>query len=339
MGEFVRVDSVDKLKEFRVALCAFTQTASTALDEARSEVHRTIIWLKQDRYGYWKKQVSHCTERFAKARQELRRKKDIETSPLGGTYSFIDERKALAAAQRALEQAEQKFKQVQHWIIQLEQESHTFKGLIQGLAGVVEVEIPNARAQMDRMIDSLEAYVALRPPSSIAADGTEQPGDMSLVAGYAEPLWHLDCQKLRAKTPPPAVRSQTKPGDPGCNWFCGNRISKSLREAIAGIIADRLAVSSHQKVLITKSAAGEHCRLYLERTGSDSPGDSGWYIGTIDDREIHDYEGIRIADLLEMRPDLGEILDLPAGYLIVLNGDSVEAVFDPNNELVQLEHR
>ena len=73
-----------------------------------------------------------------------------------------------------------KFNKVQHWILQLEKETYTFKGLIQGLTNVVEIEIPNARAQMDRMIDSLEAYIALAPSSGIPTDSTEQE-DMSLT--------------------------------------------------------------------------------------------------------------------------------------------------------------
>ena len=75
MSEFIRVDSIEKLKEFRVALCTFAETASVALDEAYSEIQRTIIWLKQDQYAYWKTQLRLRSERFAKAKLELKQKK------------------------------------------------------------------------------------------------------------------------------------------------------------------------------------------------------------------------------------------------------------------------
>ena len=181
MSKYVRVDSVDKLKEFRSALCSFGQTAATVLDESCSEIRRADLWLKQDRYTYWKNQVRLCAERLSKAKRELKLKKDIETSPLGGQYSFVDEKKALLAAQRDFEQAERKFNNVRHWIQQVETEAYAFKGLIQGLTNAVEIEIPNARAQMDRMIDSLEAYIALVPSSGIPTDSTEQTEDMSLT--------------------------------------------------------------------------------------------------------------------------------------------------------------
>ncbi len=336
MSEFIRVDSIEMLKEFRVALCTFAHTASVALGEAHSEIQRTILWLKQDQYAYWKTQVRLRSERFEKAKLELKRKK-IEKSSMGMRYSFVDEKKALVAAQRDFEQAQQKFDKVRYWIGQFEKEAHTVKGLVQGLTSVVEIEIPNARAQMDRMVDSLEAYTALTPTAGIPTDIAEQVEEISLRV--EPPIAHskISYQKLRKKTPPITIRNQTQVGNLTCGWFTGIQLSASASKAITGISVESRTVSPNDKVLIAK-AVSEHRRFYLERIGPSSRGDSGWYIGIIDARGTHDYEGIRVADLLDLRPDLSEILNVPVGYLVVLDGDSIEAVVDPNNQFVQLDN-
>jgi hypothetical protein len=39
-----------------------------------------------------------------------------------------------------------------------------YRGGTQRLVSAIEVDIPNARARLDKMVDSLEAYLALAPP-------------------------------------------------------------------------------------------------------------------------------------------------------------------------------
>jgi hypothetical protein len=68
---------------------------------------------------------------------------------------------------------------------QLEQEAFNFKGMIQGMYHVVEVEIPNARAQIDRMVDALEEYGAVAAPSGGEATGA---ADMTRPEPAAEAL-------------------------------------------------------------------------------------------------------------------------------------------------------
>ena len=252
-------------------------------------------------------------------------------------YSFVDEKKALVAAQREFEQAQHKFDKVRYWRGQFEKEAHTFRGLVQGLSNVVEIEIPNARAQMDRMVDSLEAYAALTPSAGIPTDIAEQVEEMSLSA--EPPIAHskTSYDRLRKKTPPVTVRDQTQLINLTCDWFTGIELSALVRKAITNISVERRCVSANDKVLIAK-AVGEHHRFYLERIGPSSLADSGWYIGIIDAKGTQDYEAIRVADLLDLRPDLSEILNLPVGYLVVLDGDSIEAVVDPNNKVIQLDN-
>ena len=176
MSRFARVGSIEMLKAFRGSLCTFGELASNVLDEADAEIQRTRIWLEREQHAHWKTQVRQCSEQFVQAKQALERKKHLDMSPLGGTYSYIDEKKAFAAAQRKLQEAQQKLEKVKKWVCQLEHEVFSYKGAVQGLANAVSLEIPNANAQIDRMIDALESYTTLAPPSEApAAPATLSP--------------------------------------------------------------------------------------------------------------------------------------------------------------------
>jgi len=193
MRDFARVDSIDALKDFRVSLCKFADAIKVGLDEAESEIDRTAIWLKQDQYIHWKRQVRKYQELLTRARIELNRKQQQKT-PLGGRYSCVDEKKALAAAKRRFEEAEQKFANVRRWTRQLEQETFAYKGVAQGLIQVVDADVPNALAQLDNMIAALESYASSGTASeqgSVSVEGQqqsrEQREDSDNNAGDAAP--------------------------------------------------------------------------------------------------------------------------------------------------------
>jgi hypothetical protein len=179
MSGSAKISSVDALRALRVSLCKFAEVAAGALEEAEGEIDRTAQWLKQEQQPYYKTQTRKCSEQLARAKLELKSKQEYMKSPVGGQYSFVDEKKAVAVAQRRLEEAQQKFEAGKRWIPQIERESYNFKGMVQGLAGALELEIPNARARIDGMIESLQAYFDTAPASALTAGEKTQPaGDM-----------------------------------------------------------------------------------------------------------------------------------------------------------------
>jgi len=343
MSRAARVGSVEMLKQFRVALCKFAETVTNTLDETDSEIRRTTIWLRQDQHRYWKDQLRKRSEKYSQAKLALKRKQDLDRTPLGGRYSYVDEKRAFAIAQKRLQEAEEKLENTRRWIRQLDQEAFSYKGLVQGLAQAVEVEIPNARAQIDRMTGALESYLALAPPEGATGtedvaypDGTVRGHEAASMARDA--IWSptdpdKTYQALRESSPTQALRDQTQVRSPACRWLSGHKINPAHLEAIAAIDAERTGVSGDDKIVVAK-ADGHHGRIYLERTGPCDRGDCGWYIGIADETEPGGYQGMRVADLLELRPDLERILTLPVGYLVVLDGGSVEAVVDGQSNVV-----
>ncbi len=164
MSQEARVNSVLVLKQLRASLGTFAETAATALEEASTEIQHAHQWLQEDRYRHWKREVQARTERFVRAKGALKQK-EIFDRTLGGTpSSCVDERKALKIAEARLREAEVKLSRVKAWSLRIEKELSDYRGATQRLLSALEVEIPNARAKLNNMIDSLEAYLALAPP-------------------------------------------------------------------------------------------------------------------------------------------------------------------------------
>ena len=89
----------------------------------------------------------------------------------------------------------------------------------------------------------------------------------------------------------------------------------------------------------------EHIVLQRDEAEDDESGiegaeviDSGWYIGADDDEEgsddEEDYEACYVYELLESRPMLLSVLALPTDYVVVFNGEDIEAIYDEEDENV-----
>jgi hypothetical protein len=342
MGRFAKVGSVDTLRELRSHLCTFAHIAGSSLEEANSDIQRTLIWLKQDRYRYWKVEARKRQEQYGRAKLELKRKQDLETSPLGGTYSFIDEKKAVAVAQRAWEEAEQKLQNIQRWVPQLEREAFAFQGISQGLMELVDVEVPNSCALLDRMIDSLEAYLKLAPEAaapdsgtgSLAEGMTEGEGISSMTRSIdsLQSKPEIDFVKLRKMVLFGDMRKDLPLEETVPTWL-GARMGIDVHNAIKamGKEVPREKVSGDAKVVIADlvEASGPYFLVHGEAA---ELGDSGWYISAVKEGKKTGHRAVRVGKLLQQRSDLEEILRLPMGTLVVIEDDSIRAIVDGQDQ-------
>ena len=164
-----RVQSIDALKHFRVALWKFAEAANVALGDAEGEVQRTLSWLQGEQQQFWTGQIRKRHEHVNRCKDAVRQKKLFKDST-GRTQSAVDEEKALGIAMKRLEEAEQKLLNTKRHSSKLQKEMHMYKGAVQTFATIVASDMPNAVASLDRMIHSLEAYVSL-----VASSGLEAP--------------------------------------------------------------------------------------------------------------------------------------------------------------------
>jgi len=99
--------------------------------------------------------------------------------------------------------------------------------------------------------------------------------------------------------------------------YCLNRLQL---EGEAALFRDKIVVAKGS--ILSKS-------VYLERSKEVVAGDSGWYLGFVEESEQpQELEAYYVYQLLKLRPSLLQALALPRGYLVVFNGDEIEAVLN-----------
>ncbi len=181
------VVSVEALKDLRIALAKYARAAGAALEEAQSEVKHTQEWLRNEGVTENKRQVQFWSEKLAQAQSALKRRELMELSPVGGHYSYVDEKKAIAKAQRELEEAQRRLKNVQRGRILLEKEAFNFTGQLNRLNRRVEMDIPEAMERLDRMMMAIESYSAVAPETAVEGQTMTRPEDETKPLPKAEP--------------------------------------------------------------------------------------------------------------------------------------------------------
>lgn len=90
-------------------------------------------------------------------------------------------------------------------------------------------------------------------------------------------------------------------------------------------------ISFQDKIVCAKGVLSLD-NIYLERSKEYEKGDSGWYIGPVDESIATDeLESYYAYQLLKIRPAIIKTLVLPNGYMAVLDKDELKAVLDEND--------
>src|SRR6185503_20202213 len=165
-----RVTSIDALKTFRVAVADFRAEAGAALMETEAEIQRQLVWLRHEQLAHWQRQVRVRTELLTRARSDLYRKQVAQDAQI---RAGVDQKKAVEAAKRSLEEAEQKIQAVKHWVRLLDRELVLYKGEVQTLAGMLDGDEGGG----EEVVGGLEADAAIAAPMTGggAAEGEARP--------------------------------------------------------------------------------------------------------------------------------------------------------------------
>lgn len=180
------VQSIEALKEFRIALCKFAEAARGSLGEAEADLQRHAFWVNDDRKPYWKAEIRKREENLRKAKLVLLEKK-LQKTATGGRPSCVDEEKAVALAERRFQEAQIKSANTQRWSRKLDEQIFQYKGMIQSFNHALDVDVVNGLAWLDRMIESLQAYVALAPPEDLPPVDELTTADFAPVSRPAGP--------------------------------------------------------------------------------------------------------------------------------------------------------
>ncbi|HEX4793859.1 MAG TPA: hypothetical protein VH370_08715 [Humisphaera sp.] len=324
MSTPAKVGSIDHLRQFRAALVKFAESADAAIGDAESEIQRIINWVENDQASYWAGQHRKRQEAVVKAKEALRHKqlfKDVT----GGRQATIEEEKAVALALRRVAESEQKMAAIKRWSRQLEKEFQLYKGAVQRLQTTITAGVPVALGKLDRMTIALDQYVALGAPTEVTSSAEPAGGGASMSRPEAGPPRPGDVyRRLREKSPNAAARDAAPAGDPTrANWplmIPPGNLQTLEAVPLAREILDPSAIVIYATDVWTQS------RVYLHRVEPAFPGDSGWYIGSIDATETPTLEAARVNQVLTAWPSIADFLVLPAGTLVVIDSAGVAAL-------------
>ncbi len=170
MSSQATVHSVEALKDFRVALALYSEDTLGALGAIEGEVRRTVRWLEQERPAYWADQIKRRRELVSQARAEVFRK-NLQKRP-DYTPAMSEQKENLRKAEASLQDAEKRLTMVKKWQPRLQHAVLEYHASVQRLKDLAGAEIPGAVDLLGRLIDALEAYLSVQPPSGLGLDAT-----------------------------------------------------------------------------------------------------------------------------------------------------------------------
>ena len=172
MNAPANVHSVEAVRDFRGSLQRFGEQATDCVDSLHAQLHRMIDWLEHDRPAYWQQQVRTGYDRMAEARQSLQR---CQMKPVGDHRpSCIEEKQVLSRAKARLEYSQRKLEAVSRCQRVVEEEANQFRGHCGQLDNLLQRDVPRMTGLLDRILISLEEYVAIsapEPPPPVVSDG------------------------------------------------------------------------------------------------------------------------------------------------------------------------
>jgi len=334
MAVGARVDSIDAIKDFRVYLAKFQESAQLSLGDADSDVSRMERWLDGEAQTHWTGQIRKRQEILVKAEEALRQKK-LYKDATGSTASAVEELKVVQVAKKNLEEAQQKLAAVKQWQKRLQKEINLYRGGVGRFSITVSSGVPAAIAELSGTIEQLEIYtgIAIESPEGQTPE-TADTGGVGTVAGgpsmaraaeeaeVQEPEKPIDPAVIRGNAPPPNSAATAPALPEGSIWLaCGTVRPEQWKTASPQPPSDQ------DPVLVTPQAVTA-TRIFMLR----SP--DGWRLGSVDVEAVPVYNKTTAAELRAARPDLGELLKLPVDTLVIIGAAGLVAVYDSGNQIM-----
>ncbi len=334
MAEGARIHSVDAIRAFRAALIKYAEGGNSALTSADSDIDRVMGWLERDQTTFWAGQVRKRHEFVIKCEDAVRQKRLFKGAD-GGVQSVVDEMKALTAAKRRKDEAEQKVLAVKKAVQVLRKEGQLYKGRVQKLGTTMTSDIPKAVHKLDRMCEQVEAYLQIQTTGK-GLDLAKVAESMLSGLASSGPKSTLD--KLRDRVPTAEQRLAAIFVSPGPDhavnqpWGVGVVADWQLK-ALAGLgVAPAVPDPDHR--IVAHPDVWQQPKLFLARLDSTGDDDTGWYVGPAGDADPPapeagvPYQAMRVGDVIAARRDLADFLSLPTGTLAILDAGGPTAVYD-----------
>ena len=168
MNTSANVKSSQAIHDVKAALAIFSGQAKEAMTEVDLEIRRVLEWVLTEQPAYWQRQIRDRSQCVSQAKVDLMRCRMFRVNE-NHIPDCMEQKIALRKAEQRLEEAEAKLQKVRQWGRDLPQAIDEYLSQAQQLAGYLDGDLYRASAALDRMAESLEAYVSLVPPSTSVA--------------------------------------------------------------------------------------------------------------------------------------------------------------------------
>ncbi len=163
-----RVFNVEGIEDFRVALALFADDARSALSMIDVELRRGVDWITHERPAHWQHESRKRADALNRAKENLVRCKTFKAMD-GYTPACTEEKKDVEKAQKKVREAEMRMQATKHWCREIAHEMNEFEGRLSQVTSLLDSELPKALAVLDKIIKSLDSYLAVEGPR------TQQP--------------------------------------------------------------------------------------------------------------------------------------------------------------------
>jgi hypothetical protein len=181
MSKSANVLSLDTLKDFKLAMITFAEDARNSLSGVDMELRRMRDWLERDQLGYWQSQIKKRQEDLMQARADLHKRKISQQG--SDAVSDAEQKEALREATRRLRVAEEKLAQIKRLIPFLHHAIDEYHSHSQPLGDHLSGGFEKSVFTLQKMIDSLHAYLALSAPAAPRLDSLTETGPSTASTG------------------------------------------------------------------------------------------------------------------------------------------------------------
>lgn len=158
------VRDINVIRDFRVRLIRFAEELEGALQAMQTETQRSHDWIEHDRPHYWTVQLRVAFDLVAATRSALTTCQ--MRSVAGHRPSCIEEKQAYNKAKRRLQHCQEQIERVKRWSIKIRHDTDEFRGRMASLRRLLDQDIPQALAFLDRSAAILEQYAEIARPTT-----------------------------------------------------------------------------------------------------------------------------------------------------------------------------
>ena len=163
MSDSANITSVEAVTRFLSILRDRRDRAADILSAHSQEMRRVLEWFERELPFMWNQELRRRYDRVSEKRTEYENCK--LRAMKGERKTCFEEKKAYDKARYRLREAEEKIDVIARWRTKFGQEAEETRGRLGKFQNMLDGDVERTIALLERMIDSLEAYLGRTLPT------------------------------------------------------------------------------------------------------------------------------------------------------------------------------